>query len=1298
MTKRSTRRCTIQPGLCMGLLFTQLLLSANHTYAQGMNLARYMPTSASSEPIEYPARLATDGMVSPISRWVSEVGPHWLEVELPERFEIGSANVFTGNYGKDAAVNFSLEYWTGEKWTVIPGAEIKNNTKTQLRILFDKPVSTDRIRFASDDKGVVNVAELAVFPPNNSKGFPIDETMKLEVGLVPFVTASSQLPGDHRPFLATDGLVDPASQWISESGEGPHWLQVRFQSDRSIGYAHIYTDKQDNALSDFHLEYLVNDQWETVPGTDTSDNKYDTVLIAFDPIMTQGIRLVIDDDNSAIVRELVLLPPNNGDGYPVGTEVTIAPPTKTQFSTYGDDLYLLTQTSSGNVIGVVDDQLTLGTFKGGENQQYHLLNLYGTDYYRIVNRGTNKCLEVIHASTGSDAAVHEGDYHALDYQLWTVKDAKDGLKQLINVHSGLALAVDASGKTLVQLPANNSSHAWDIVYHNHFPKKGLAEQGAGPHINSMRSQSVYNWGLRPAGDNPPGLHHQPMLWGNRFYERMALRQAEWYSTAEPVYLMGFNEPDHTDQSDITAQRALALWSAVEAIDLPLVSLCSSNWYNRWSLDWFEPAMANHYRFDLTAVHYYITGGPNAGQFMDTTKGAYDRFHKPIWLTEWNIVNWGGPARWTDEQVYTWMSEVLYRLESAEHIDRYFFFPFAVDWPNGKPGAPWEIDRLTLRPLGRLYGAWDADMKIHPEMWYYLHNKASHQRLNVSDGDAGMTTITDIHPDTNWYLVHAGSERYYIVSRDGDKRLGVKGSAPAMFAKDARGRSVEWVFTPHEHGWFFLENPASESRLQFNQRNKHLMLVSPAEPSADVQWRVIKPYLPGAKVGETDNMAPDAPFWLRAREAEGIVRLDWKSTGPESDFDHYEVHRSTTEGGPYELIADNIKAFTYSDSTVKKQMRYYYVVRSVDMAGNVSEFSNEEAAYPANWVRVSSRDKSITYTGQWRTDPRDRWLEYVSQTPGSKASLTFTGSGIRYYGFIRDTMGILEVSLDGKPVAEVDAYLGSQRKHMRLFEATDLADSEHTITVRLTGRKNPKAFDARGIIDVFEVLSDEPDKTPPAVPTNVAVHTDLDQIKVTWSGSSEIDLAGYTVLRAEENSDDFKPIAEKLTDTHYVDQGVKLGSHYSYAITSHDAAGNVSNHTEPIKTSPGKWIKIDDTHDNVKYEGTWGTYTQNPSYNYSEHYTETKGATAIFTFTGSQVRFFGYQRNDLGKADILLDGKVVHVADCFSDYTGYDTLVYESDELPHGQHTLTVRVRGDKNDRSSGTEFIIDAFEFKTTKR
>ncbi len=1284
------------------VLSVNLVLWANHAYAQGMNLARYAPVTANFESGDHPARYANDGMVSPISRWVSELAPHWLEVELPGRLEIGSAHVYTGNHGENAIASFTLEYQTSDGWVAIPGAQVTDNTKTQLRIQFTEPVVTDRVRLISQDAEPVSVAELAVFASNGGHGFPIGETVDVEVGLVPFVTASSQLDGKTRPFLATDGIVDGASQWSSASGEGPHWLRVQFQSERSVAYAHVYTGSGDDVIAKFHLECLGEDgeTWQKIPGAEVAGNTEDTVLLAFDTIRTTGVRLVVEGEGAAVVRELVLLPPNNGDGYPAGTEVTIAPPAQTQFATYGDSLYQLKHSASGLAIGTIDGRLVLSAFDGGEAQQYHLLNLTGTDTYRIVSRGTNKCLQVAGGSKEAGSAIEEGKYYALDYQLWTLGGSADGVKQLVNVHSGLALGVDESGKVLVQQPVSDTAaQRWEVVYYTHYPKKGLAEIGSGEYIDGQRVHHIYNWGLVPSGGTPERLHHAPMIWGNRFWEEMALRQAEWYATAEPEYLMGFNEPDHTDQSNISPALALELYSAQEAIRLPLVSPCSSWWNNGWSMRWFNGAKARGMRFEKTAIHVYI-GQTDPDSYMGICKGSYDLFGKPLWITEWNVVNWGGPARWTDGQMYSWMAEVVHRMEKADYIERYHFFPFSVDWENGKPGAPWESDRLTLRPLGRLYGAWDSDTEVRTSTWYYLHHKGSHDRLRVADYGVSMTPIDDIHPDTNWYLTEAGDGKFYITSRHDDQRLSVDGGTLTLMPAGASGEAVEWAFMHHQHGWYFIEHVASGKRLSFGNADAGVTLAGSDVSGAAAQWRVIKPYLPGAQIGKPDTIAPAAPFLLKTQEADRMVRVEWKSVGPESDFDHYRVFRSESSGGPYELVAENVKKPIYTDSKVENSRRYHYVVQSVDMAGNTSGYSDEGSGVPANWVKLDDRDERLTYSGEWGTYGAGMaygGTESFSELPDSEVSLTFTGKRVRYFGYKREDLGIVDILIDGEVVAEVDCYADQTMQNVLLFDSEAIPEGEHTITVRITGNKSPSASGIEAIVDAIEYLTDASDTAAPGVPSGLVIDTDLDRIELKWNANSDIDFAGYTVYRADIPGGEYVAIAEDIAVNEFVDTDVKVGQSYSYAVTSRDFLGNVSARSAELVGSPGKWIKIDDADDRVVYQGEWGTYTQNPSYKNTEHFSEAAGAEASFTFTGSQVRFFGFQRNDLGQAEILIDGKTVYTADCFSDYEAMDKLVYQSEELAHGKHTITVRALGKQNPLSSGNEIIIDAFEFKTTQ-
>ena len=73
-----------------------------------------------------------------------------------------------------------------------------------------------------------------------------------------------------------------------------------------------------------------------------------------------------------------------------------------------------------------------------------------------------------------------------------------------------------------------------------------------------------------------------------------------------------------------------------------------------------------------------------------------------------------------------------------------------------------------------------------------------------------------------------------------------------------------------------------------------------------------------------------------------VSLSW--TASTSTIASYKVYRGSQNGGPYAPIgAGNGTATTYTDSTVQAGQTYFYVVTSVDSAGNESVFSNQAQA-------------------------------------------------------------------------------------------------------------------------------------------------------------------------------------------------------------------------------------------------------------------------------------------------------------------------------------------------------------------
>ncbi|HEX2925675.1 MAG TPA: cohesin domain-containing protein [Ruminiclostridium sp.] len=96
--------------------------------------------------------------------------------------------------------------------------------------------------------------------------------------------------------------------------------------------------------------------------------------------------------------------------------------------------------------------------------------------------------------------------------------------------------------------------------------------------------------------------------------------------------------------------------------------------------------------------------------------------------------------------------------------------------------------------------------------------------------------------------------------------------------------------------------------------------------------------------------------MTATAGDKKVNLSWTAVEGATG---YNVKRSTTAGGPYETIANNITGTTYTDTNVNDGTTYYYVVTAVNDLGE-SANSNEVSATPINptvTLEVTSVDKA-----------------------------------------------------------------------------------------------------------------------------------------------------------------------------------------------------------------------------------------------------------------------------------------------------------------------------------------------------
>jgi len=96
----------------------------------------------------------------------------------------------------------------------------------------------------------------------------------------------------------------------------------------------------------------------------------------------------------------------------------------------------------------------------------------------------------------------------------------------------------------------------------------------------------------------------------------------------------------------------------------------------------------------------------------------------------------------------------------------------------------------------------------------------------------------------------------------------------------------------------------------------------------------------------DTMLPSVPADLRASAGDGTVWLDWDDNS-DSDLSGYNIYRSTTSGGSYSQLNNQLLTNSdYTDNGVTNGTMYYYVVTAVDTLSNESRYSVEACAVPS----------------------------------------------------------------------------------------------------------------------------------------------------------------------------------------------------------------------------------------------------------------------------------------------------------------------------------------------------------------
>ncbi len=227
-------------------------------------------------------------------------------------------------------------------------------------------------------------------------------------------------------------------------------------------------------------------------------------------------------------------------------------------------------------------------------------------------------------------------------------------------------------------------------------KRGLSENQfqykAQMEALSPGTSWYYNWGNAPgrylADENY--MNFVPMCW-NASYNADNIRN---YVKEHPEteLLLGFNEPNFTNQADMTPTEAAAAWPAVQALarelGLKLVAPAlntSPNPPYQEPTKWMDEfvALVGEDAFDFLAVHAY--GGMSAVQNICTT--FHERYGKDVLLTEFCLwPNEGKPNSYVNPEAQIgFMMQAVEWLETTPWIYRYAWFKAIGD--SSSPTSP-----------------------------------------------------------------------------------------------------------------------------------------------------------------------------------------------------------------------------------------------------------------------------------------------------------------------------------------------------------------------------------------------------------------------------------------------------------------------------------------------------------------------------------------------------------------------------------------------------------------------------------
>lgn len=201
-------------------------------------------------------------------------------------------------------------------------------------------------------------------------------------------------------------------------------------------------------------------------------------------------------------------------------------------------------------------------------------------------------------------------------------------------------------------------------------------------VVSENTGYLYTWSPWKPTDNILGLNFAAMLWGPS-------QTSPWDQLVVPGYAniaLALNEPDEPSQLNMAPGDAAAFWQqqvnprAQMGYDIWGPAVTSSARGEQW-MDDFLSACGGNCQFTHNALHFYDTD-PQA--MINYIEHWYQKYGKPIVITEFACQNFGGGAQCDQDQIWKFYTTVIPWMMSQDYVTALCPFGFLEDMGNVNP--------------------------------------------------------------------------------------------------------------------------------------------------------------------------------------------------------------------------------------------------------------------------------------------------------------------------------------------------------------------------------------------------------------------------------------------------------------------------------------------------------------------------------------------------------------------------------------------------------------------------------------